>query len=167
MITSEQIELVQSSFKQVLPIADVAGELLYGRIFVLAPETRALFDEDIRPQAKRLMAAVKVAVDGLDHVEDVAPFLIKLGARHVRYGVRPEHFDVGGEALLWTLERGLGEAFTPDVREAWVAAWNIVASAMLTGMRNAERDHRQDGGDPLPMGRADAAPSSMVSATRL
>jgi hemoglobin-like flavoprotein len=139
MITPQQIELVQSSFQQVLPIADFAGELLYGRIFVLAPETRALFDEDIRPQAKRLMGAVKVAVDGLDNLEKVAPFLVKLGARHVRYGVRAEHFDVGGEALLWTLEQGLGDAFTPDVRQAWVAAWNVVAGAMLAGLRGQEQ----------------------------
>jgi nitric oxide dioxygenase len=167
MITSQQIELVQSSFEQVLPIADIAGELLYGRIFELAPETRALFAEDIRPQARRLMAAVKIAVDGLDRLEEVAPYLIKLGARHVRYGVRPEHFDAGGEALVWTLEQGLGEAFTPDVREAWVEAWNIVAGAMRAGMREAEVADRCEGDDQVPMGRADAAPSSMVSATRL
>jgi nitric oxide dioxygenase len=167
MITSQQIELVQSSFQQVLPIADVAGEMFYGRIFELAPETRALFDDDIRPQAKRTMAAVKVAVDGLDRLEKVAPFLIKLGARHVRYGVRPEHFDLVGEALLWTLEQGLGEAFMSDVREAWVEVWSIVAGAMLTGMRDAVGAVHQDGNDELPVGRADAAPSSMVSATRL
>src|SRR5690348_8483064 len=131
MITSQQIELVQSSFQDVLPIADVAGQLLYGRIFELAPDTRALFGEDIRPQARRLIAAVKLAIDGLDRLEEVAPYLIKLGARHVRYGVRPEHFEVGGAALLWTLEQGLGEAFTPDVREAWVEAWQLVAGAML------------------------------------
>jgi nitric oxide dioxygenase len=139
MITSQQIELVQSSFQQVLPIAEVAGELLYGRVFVLAPETRALFDDDIRPQARRLMGAVKVAVDGLDNLEKVAPFLVELGGRHVRYGVRPEHFDIGGEALIWTLEQGLGDAFTPDVREAWVAAWNVVAGAMVAGMRSEEQ----------------------------
>jgi nitric oxide dioxygenase len=167
MITPRQIELVQSSFQQVLPIADLAGELLYGRIFELAPGTGALFDEDIRPQAKRLMAAVKVAVDGLDDLEKVAPFLVKLGARHVHYGVRPEHFDAGGEALIWTLEQGLGDAFTPDVRQAWIAAWNVVAGAMLAGMRSQEPDAATEPGDQLPTGRADAAPSIMVSATRL
>jgi nitric oxide dioxygenase len=166
MITARQVELVQSSFQQVLPIADLAGELLYGRIFVLAPQTRTLFDEDIRPQAKRLMAAVKVAVDGLDRLEEVAPFLVKLGARHLRYGVRPEYFDVGGEALLWTLEQGLGEAFTPEVRDAWAAAWEVVAGAMVSGLQNAELQHCQYAVGQLPTRRADAAPSSMVSATR-
>jgi nitric oxide dioxygenase len=140
MVTTAQIDLVQSSFRQVLPIADTVGELLYGRIFVMAPESRALFDDDIGPQAKRLMAAVKVAVDGLARLDEVAPFLVKLGARHVRYGVRPEHFAIGGEALVWTLEQGLGEAFTADVRDAWLAAWNVIADPMLTGMRQAERD---------------------------
>ena len=140
MVTTAQIDLVQSSFRQVLPIADTVGELLYGRIFVLAPESRVLFDDDIGPQAKRLMAAVKVAVDGLARLDEVAPFLVKLGARHVRYGVGPEHFAVGAEALMWTLEQGLGEAFSADVRDAWLAAWNVIADAMLTGMRQAERD---------------------------
>jgi nitric oxide dioxygenase len=138
MITSRQIELVQSSFQQVLPIRDLAGELLYGRIFELAPEARALFADDIRPQAKRLMAAVKLAVDGLDRLDQVGPYLVKLGARHAHYGVQPEHFEVGGEALLWTLEQGLGDAFTPDIREAWATAWNVIAAAMLAGMQSAE-----------------------------
>jgi hemoglobin-like flavoprotein len=137
MITEAQIALVQSSFAHVLPIADTAGQLLYGRIFTLAPETRSLFDDDIAPQARRLMTAVKAAVDGLNNLEQIAPFLVKLGARHVRYGVGPQHFEVVAEALLWTLEQGLGELFTPDVREAWIAAWGVIADAMIVGMKQA------------------------------
>jgi hemoglobin-like flavoprotein len=133
-ITLEQIGLVQSSFQAVLPMAETAGVMLCERIFVLAPSTRRLFGEDIRPHAARLMAAVKAAVEGLDDLDAVAPFLVKLGARHVRYGVRPEHFDVVREALLWTLEHGLGEAFTPGVRGAWSAAWTVIAGAMMAGM---------------------------------
>ena len=133
-LTPQQIALIQSSFQQVLPMADAAGLLLYERIFVLAPETRSLFADDIRPQASRLMAAVKFAVDRLHDLDAVQPFLMKLGARHVGYGVRPEHFEVVAEALLWTLERGLGEAFSPDVREAWAVAWAVIADAMAAGM---------------------------------
>jgi len=140
MITNEQVELVQSSFAGLLPIADAVGEMLYSRIFELAPQARVLFNEDIRPQVKRTMAAVKVAVDGLGRLDEVAPFLVRLGARHVRYGVQPEHFTVVGEALLWTLEQGLGDSFTPDLRNAWAAAWGVIADAMLTGMRQAELD---------------------------
>ena len=114
MITAAQIALVQSSFRHVLPIADAAGMLFYERVFTLAPGTRSLFGDDIAAQAKRTMAAVTTAVDGLDDVDAVAPFLVRLGARHVRYGVRMEHFDVVGAALLWTLEQGLGERFNAE-----------------------------------------------------
>jgi len=136
-ITPAQIALVQSSFQHVLPIADVAGLLFYERIFTMAPEARALFGDDIALQASRTMAAVKTAVDGLGDIEHVAPFLVRLGARHVRYGVQPEHFDLVGAALLWTLEQGLGEAFTPEVHEAWVATFGVIARAMLIGMEQA------------------------------
>ena len=136
-ISAEQVMLVQTSFANVLPIADVAGLLFYERIFTLAPEARALFGDDIALQASRTMAAVKTAVDGLDDVEHVAPFLIRRGARHVRYGVVPEHFDLVGAAFLWTLEQGLGDAFTPEVHEAWAAAFGVIARAMLIGMEQA------------------------------
>ena len=136
-ITPAQLQLVQSSFQHVLPIADVAGLLFYERIFTLAPEARALFGDDIALQASRTMAAVKTAVDGLDDIEHVAPFLVRLGARHVRYGVVPAHFELVGEALLWTLEQGLGEAFTPEVHDAWAAAFGVIARAMLIGMEQA------------------------------
>jgi len=137
MITQVQVALVQSSFAHVLPIADAAGMMFYERIFTLAPEARALFGDDIALQASRTMGAVKTAVDGLDDIDQVAPFLLRLGARHVRYGVRPEHFDLVGGALLWTLEQGLGDLFTDDVREAWTAAYGVIAGTMRTGMEQA------------------------------
>jgi hemoglobin-like flavoprotein len=138
MITEAEIALVQTSFRDVLPIAEAAGVLFYERVFTLAPGTRSLFDDDIGPQAERTMAAIKTAVDGLGDLDVVGPFLVRLGARHVRYGVRTEHFDVVGTALLWTLEQGLGERFTPAVRDAWTAAWDVIAGAMRTGMSRAE-----------------------------
>ena len=137
MITKAQVDLVQSSFAHVLPVAEVAGVMFYERVFTLAPEARALFGDDMRLQAIRTMGALKTAVDGLDDIDQVAPFLISLGGRHARYGVQPEHFELAGGALLWTLEQGLGDQFTDDVREAWAAAYGVIASAMLTGMEQA------------------------------
>ena len=137
MITDTQVKLVQISFGHVLPIADVAGLLFYERIFELAPATRSLFGDDIPLQAARTMAAIKTAVDGLDDIEQVAPYLVRLGARHVRYGVRPEHFDLVGKVLLWTLEQGLGALFTGEVRDAWIAAIGVITGAMLVGMGQA------------------------------
>jgi len=138
MLTEQQISLVQSSFARVLPIAEQAGMLFYERIFSLAPEARSLFGEDIRTQAARTMAAVKTAVDGLRDLDSVAPFLVRLGARHVRYGVQPEHFAIVGEALMWTLGQGLGDEFTEPVRHAWAEVWVIIVETMMTGMRQAE-----------------------------
>ena len=138
MLTNRQIELLQSSFDLVRPIAETAGMLFYERIFTLAPDTRVLFDDDLPRQAARTMAAVGTVVDGLHDLDDVAAFLVRLGARHARYGVRPEHFDVVGAALLWTLEQGLGDAFTADVREAWTAAWGIITGAMLVGLEREQ-----------------------------
>jgi len=139
MLTPTQIDLVQASFERVLPIAEEAGLLLYQRIFELAPEARALFSDDIRPQARRTIAAVKTAVDGLDDLDRITPGLVRLGARHVHYGVRPEHFDVVGAALMWTLDQGIGPLH-PATREAWSEVWELVAGAMLLGLLQAEAE---------------------------
>ena len=134
MLNDTQIDLLQTSFARVLPIAETAGMLFYERIFTLAPEARALFGDDLPRQAARTMAAVGTVVDGLRDLDNVVTFLVRLGARHAHYGVQPAHFDVVGAALLWTLEQGLGSEFTPPVEEAWTVAWHIIADTMLTGM---------------------------------
>jgi nitric oxide dioxygenase len=140
MLTETQIDLLQSSFGLVRPIAETAGMMFYERIFTLAPGTRALFGDDLPRQARRTMGAVGTVVDGLRQLDDVVPFLVRLGARHVDYGVQPEHFDVVGAALIWTLEQGLGDAFTAPVREAWGVAWQIITDTMLTGMQGASSE---------------------------
>jgi nitric oxide dioxygenase len=136
MLTDTDITLVQTSFAQVLPIAEEAGMLFYGRIFELAPGARALFGDDLPLQARRTMGAVKTAVDGLRSPDDLSLFLLRLGARHARYGVVPAHFDVVGSALMWTLEQGLGAAFTPAVAAAWGKVWAIITETMLVGLRH-------------------------------
>src|SRR5262245_7945674 len=141
-ISDAQVKLVQESFAHVVPIADVAGLLFYERIFTLAPEARALFGDDIARQATRTMGALAMAVEGLDDIPSIADFLVRLGARHVRYGVVPEHFALVGSALLWTLDQGLGDLFTDDVREAWTAAYGVITEAMLTGMEQATAQHK-------------------------
>src|SRR6516165_6915748 len=136
-VTPEQKVLVQTSFAQVLPIADTAGALLYGRIFELDPSLRELFHIDIREQGRKLMQMVSIAVHGLDNLAQLVPALQALGSRHAEYGVTQRHLEIGGEALLWTLERGLGEAFTDEVRDAWAAVYGVLMDTMLQGMRHA------------------------------
>lgn len=125
--------LVQTSFEKVIGIADVAAELFYARLFMLDPSLKPMFRGDMKAQGRKLMGALRAVVHGIRRPETIVPVLRDLGRRHVAYGVRDEHYDVVGAALLWTLERGLGDDATPDVLSAWAAAYDLVATVMKDG----------------------------------
>jgi len=125
-----QKELVQTSFEQVRPIADAAAALFYNRLFELDPTLRPLFKGDMKEQGRKLMDMITLAVKGLDRPEALLPALAALGRRHADYGVNKHDYETVGEALIWTLEQGLGPSFTPDVREAWEAIYGFIAGAM-------------------------------------
>jgi hemoglobin-like flavoprotein len=127
------VELVQASWAKVAPIADTAATLFYGRLFELDPSLRLLFKSDLGEQKMKLMQTLAVAVDGLGNTAKLVPVLRHLGARHVGYRVSDRHYDVVGEALLWTLRQGLGEDFTPEVEAAWTEIYGLVASVMKQG----------------------------------
>ncbi len=126
----EQIRLVQDSFAQVIPIADTAAELFYGRLFELDPALRPMFRGNMQEQGRKLMSTLRVVVVGLSRLEQIVPAVRELGRRHVAYGVQDEHYDTVAQALLWTLEQGLGDQFTPETREAWVTAYTLLATTM-------------------------------------
>lgn len=126
----EQITLVQNTFKLVHPIAETAAGLFYNRLFELDPSLRPMFKNDIEEQGKKLMQALAFVVKGLTKPETIIPVVQELGRRHVRYGVEDAHYDTVGTALLWTLEQGLGEVFTPAVQEAWASAYGLLAAVM-------------------------------------
>ncbi len=130
-MTPEQVALVQSSFEKVRPIADTAAQLFYDRLFEIAPEVRPLFTGDMKEQGRKLMTMLATAVASLDKIDKIVPAVQELGRRHASYGVREEHYGKVGEALLWTLERGLGNDFTPDTRDAWAAVYGVLAQTML------------------------------------
>lgn len=129
-MSPQQITLVQQSFTQVVPIAETAAALFYERLFALDPSVKALFKGDMKQQGRMLMQAIGLAVKGLQQPESILPTIQALGKRHKHYGVQTEHYATVGAALLWTLEQGLGEAFTPEVKDAWTAAYMLLASAM-------------------------------------
>ncbi len=134
-MTPAQIDEVKRSFTLVAPIADQAGILFYTRLFEIDPSLRPLFKGDIEVQSKKLMQLIAVTVNGLDRLETIVPTVQALGARHAGYGVTDEHYDTVAAALLWTLEQGLGTAFTPAAREAWTAAYLLLAGAMKAAAR--------------------------------
>src|SRR6195256_4804025 len=127
-----QIKLVQDSFAKVAPISQQAAVLFYDRLFEVAPTVRAMFPSDMKEQRKKLMATLAVVVNGLGNLESVLPAASALAKRHVSYGAKPEHYPVVGGALLWTLEKGLGDGWTPEVAAAWTAAYGTLSGFMIS-----------------------------------
>ena len=130
MLTVHQRTLVQESFAIVAPIADDAAALFYRRLFELDPSLQHMFRGDMAEQRRKLMQMLTAAVKGLDRLEQLVPVVQDLGRRHATYGVEERHYETVGAALLWTLEKGLGKAFTPETKEAWATVYGILATTM-------------------------------------
>lgn len=129
-MTPEKIALVQGSWEKVKPISEKAAELFYGKLFELNPDFKELFPNDMVEQGRKLMAMINTAVNSLNNLDAVVPAVEAMGKRHVGYGVKDEDYDVVGEALLWTLGAGLGDAFTDDVKQAWTDTYVLLATTM-------------------------------------
>ena len=129
-MTPDEITLVRATFAQVVPIKEAAANLFYGKLFELDPSLKPMFKGDMKEQGGKLMAMIGTAVAGLDRLERIVPAVEALGKRHAGYGVQPAHYDTVATALLWTLEQGLGAAFTPDVKAAWASAYVVLAGTM-------------------------------------
>ncbi|MEM8699169.1 MAG: globin family protein [Pseudomonadota bacterium] len=129
-MTPEKVKLVQDSFTKVAPIADTAADIFYDRLFEIAPEVRPLFAADMSRQKEVLMQTLGTAVQNLHQVDTILPVVKDLGVRHVGYGVKDEHYDTVGAALLYTLEKGLGDAWNDDLKEAWTETYVTVATVM-------------------------------------
>ncbi|HLZ05773.1 MAG TPA: globin family protein [Bradyrhizobium sp.] len=130
-MTPDQVSIVQQSFAKVGPIADQAAVMFYDRLFEIAPAVKTMFPAEMGEQRRKLMATLAIVVNGLSNLEMILPAASSLATRHVAYGARPEHYPVVGEALLWTLERGLGPDWTADVADAWTAAYTTLSAFMI------------------------------------
>ena len=136
-MTPQQVALVQSSFRKVVPIAPQAAEIFYARLFELAPQVRPLFNGDMKEQGRKLMTMLATVVNGLHRLDMIVPAAQALARRHVAYGAEPAHYPVVGAALLDTLAQGLGEDFTPEVREAWTTAYGTLSGVMIEAHTSA------------------------------
>jgi len=137
MLTLAQKTLVQDSFSTIVPIADDAAALFYRRLFELDPSLERMFRGNMAEQRKKLMQMLTAAVKGLDRIDQLLPVVENLGRRHADYGVTDAHYDTVGSALLWTLEKGLGHAFTADVKDAWATVYGLLATTMKQAGREA------------------------------
>jgi hemoglobin-like flavoprotein len=130
-MTPDQVKLVQSSFAQVAPIADRAAMMFYDRLFEIAPNVKPFFKGDMAEQRRKLITMLSAVVNGLGDLNSILPAASALAKRHVGYGVEAAHYLTVGQALLWTLERGLGPAWTRDLAAAWTAAYTLLSDFMI------------------------------------
>ena len=129
-MTPEEIKLVKDSWLKVLPITETAAELFYGKLFELDPSLKPMFKGDMKEQGRKLMAILNTAVNALEKLDTIVPAVQEMGRRHVDYGVKDEHYDTVGEALIWTLSAGLKDDFTEDTKAAWIGVYTLVATTM-------------------------------------
>ncbi|MEO0765555.1 MAG: globin family protein [Pseudomonadota bacterium] len=130
-MTPDQIDRVHESFARVVPIKDAAAEMFYARLFEIAPEVRPMFKSDMTEQGTKLMATLGAVVNGLNSLETIVPVAERLAVGHVAYGVKAEHYPFVGAALIDTLQKGLGDAFTPDVKSSWETAYATLSGVMI------------------------------------
>ena len=138
-MNDNQITLIQESFAKVVPIKDAAAEIFYSDLFETAPEVKPYFaNSDMKEQGTKLMATLGVVVNGLRDLDKIVPVAQELAVKHVDYGVKAEDYDKVGASLLRTLEKGLGDDFTPETKAAWVGAYTVLAGVMKDAAYPAE-----------------------------
>ena len=137
-LTQTDKDLIESSWKAVAPIQAQAASLFYGRLFAIAPQVKPLFRTDIEEQGRKLMQVLAAIASSVRNLETLIPTVEALARRHVAYGVKEEHYAFVGAALLWTLENGLGDAFTPATRTAWSKVYANLSTLMIEAASKVE-----------------------------
>jgi len=137
-MTTQQIQLVKTSWSQVVPNAQEAGELFYKNLFEAAPGVRHLFKSPTKDQAKKLIAMISVVVSELDNLDKIIDDVKQLAKRHDKYGTQPEHYAVVGDSLIKTLKMGLGSTWNDEIEQAWITAYTILSGAMIANQKVGE-----------------------------
>jgi hemoglobin-like flavoprotein len=139
-MTPVQKDLVQSTWTLVVPIADAATTMFYNRLFEIDPGSKELFQNAVLTEQRlKLLQVLSVAVAGLNDLGRLVPIVEDLGRRHAGYGVRDEHYDSVGAALLWTLQQGLGAAWTAETAAAWTEVYGLLSGVMRRAQKEAAR----------------------------
>jgi hemoglobin-like flavoprotein len=137
-MSPDQTALVQATWRRVVPIADAAARSFYDRLFEIDPRLQLLFSSvDLNAQRRKLIEALALVVGSLEHMDGLIPVIEALGRRHANYGVTEAHYATVGAALISTLQQGLGDAWTEEVKAAWVEAYTLVSGVMRAGAARA------------------------------
>ena len=149
-LTEEQKALVRRSFASLTEVADLVADLFYSRLFELEPSARALFKPELHDQRQKLMEMIGMALSALDTPDALIPVVQALGRRHAIYGVTREQYSIVGAALLWTLEQGLAETFTPELLDAWAEVYNFLAQTAIEAAYGESPSKESKLKDPVP-----------------
>jgi hemoglobin-like flavoprotein len=142
-MTEHEIELIKNSWKLLRKVDPVLiGDVFYSKLFVDLPQAQHLFKTPREEQSKKLIATLTVIISKLDHLEEITSDIEQLAIRHVNYGVKAEHYKSVGNALLWTLERGLGSDWTEELKQAWSKCYNVLSSTMINAAYKAKLSGR-------------------------
>ena len=136
-MTKEEIILIKRTWKLFREInPTVVGDTFYSKLFLENPSVRKMFPKEMNQQYQKLIDMLSTIVGRLDNLEELSSDIAAMAQRHVAYGVKPAQYQKVGEALLWTLEQGLGKDYTPEVKEAWVKCYTTLADAMINATAN-------------------------------
>ena len=142
-MTEHEIELIKNSWKLLRKVDPVLiGDVFYSKLFVDLPQAQHLFKTPREEQSKKLIATLTLIISKLDHLEEITSDIEQLAIRHVNYGVKAEHYKSVGNALLWTLERGLGSDWTEELKQAWSKCYNVLSSTMINAAYKAKLSGR-------------------------
>lgn len=137
-MNSDKIKIVQTTFEKLIPVSDQVAEEFYKNLFKIDPEVKKLFSSNMKVQEQKLMASLMMIVLGLDNLENILPSIEALGRRHVEYGVKPGHYTTVAAALLSTIQKTLGDEYTPEVRAAWTEVYWLLSKVMIDAAENME-----------------------------
>jgi nitric oxide dioxygenase len=135
----QDIALVRTTFDRTWAVAGDTADQFYRRLFEIAPHMRPMFPGDMRRQGSRFMAKLAVLVGSIDRPDQLAALAGALARQHVEYGVQASHYPMVGAALLWALERALGEDWTPEVAAAWTGVYEVLSACMIEEAYGASR----------------------------
>jgi hemoglobin-like flavoprotein len=130
-MTKHQIELVQKSWRYVSTNIITAGNIFYERLFEESPHLKPLFKGNMKEQENKLISMITFAVGKLHNIDEITRDVVALGARHNAYGVKEEHYHNVASALLWTLEKGLGDQWSAELKQAWTDLYTMLAGIMM------------------------------------
>jgi len=138
-MTNDNFELVKKSWAIIAKIDfEIVGGAFYIRLFQIAPELRPLFkNTSMTEQSVKLGCMLSYVISKFEQADDIIEELKTLAQRHTKYGVKEQHYIAVGNALLWTLEQGLGEYWNEELHSAWIDFYETLSAIMIDAQRDA------------------------------